>query len=313
MKRKQTYLFIPATIILAIFLNWLLYLSYDKPNDNNGFTRVFIQPLTTVHSTMNDDKIVGIAGADSNRLFFYTKNPSLLVSTSYHLTNKQYQHLPFIPHSKVSSRFDMQVSNANVYLFAGNASSINYVNNRSKQVYHVPAPSIYTRAALADSSMVLLRLLIDTLGKQDQVFARLNLNNGQYSYDNQLSEIKGDIGFSTDGLLHYDSFSKLAIYIAFYNNHILCFDSNFKLQYKSRTIDTITTNRTDYAAVNSGTQRKFTNSSPKRIINSESFVSNGKLFVKSALKANNETPQDFSSNTVIDIYEIKNGQYLGSF
>ena len=42
-------------------------------------------------------------------------------------------------------------------------------------------------------------------------------------------------------------------------------------------------------------------------------VAEGKLFLQSMLKADNELPLDFAENTVIDAYSVTNGNYVASF
>ena len=57
----------------------------------------------------------------------------------------------------------------------------------------------------------------------------------------------------------------------------------------------------------------ITNYTPTRNVNFESSVSNGQLFVNSAIIADNESHRDFERNSVIDVYNLTDGSYKISF
>jgi hypothetical protein len=52
---------------------------------------------------------------------------------------------------------------------------------------------------------------------------------------------------------------------------------------------------------------------PPQLINYNGSVADGNLFLQSMLKADNEYELDFNENSIIDIYNLKNGAYKGSF
>jgi hypothetical protein len=52
---------------------------------------------------------------------------------------------------------------------------------------------------------------------------------------------------------------------------------------------------------------------PPQMVNRIGAVWNGKLYLESMLKADNELPLDFAENTVIDAYSVTNGNYIASF
>jgi hypothetical protein len=52
---------------------------------------------------------------------------------------------------------------------------------------------------------------------------------------------------------------------------------------------------------------------PAQKVNYNGSISGGKLFLQSMLKADNEYELDFNENSIIDIYDLKNGDYKGSF
>ena len=52
---------------------------------------------------------------------------------------------------------------------------------------------------------------------------------------------------------------------------------------------------------------------PSRIVNWESDVSDGKLYINSWMKADNESIHQFNNNSVIDVYDVITGAYKKSF
>ena len=52
---------------------------------------------------------------------------------------------------------------------------------------------------------------------------------------------------------------------------------------------------------------------PPQMVNGTGAVSAGKLYLQSMLKADNELPLDFAENTVVDVYNLLNGNYMASF
>jgi hypothetical protein len=84
---------------------------------------------------------------------------------------------------------------------------------------------------------------------------------------------------------------------------------------KLKTIDTISTVQTEFGKIknNSNGAGIITNKSPIKVVNYESCVNQGKLFNYSSVKADNEDEEKFRRNSVIDVYNLKNGAYEHSF
>jgi len=90
-------------------------------------------------------------------------------------------------------------------------------------------------------------------------------------------------------------------------------DTNLHPVYHSHTIDTNNNFRITAGVTTSGLYNEMTNTSPVRDVNLQSCVSEGMLFVISALQADNEAPADFKNNSVIDVYSLLTGRYDSSF
>ena len=121
----------------------------------------------------------------------------------------------------------------------------------------------------------------------------------------------GDGIFSLDGILTANRVSKRVLYIYFYKNEFLYLDSNFYLLTTGKTIDSIHIPQIKLSKINS--QDEITFSAPPLIVNRSCFLDTGLLYVNSGLRARNEPDEIFEDNSVVDIYNPKNGEYLYSF
>jgi hypothetical protein len=122
---------------------------------------------------------------------------------------------------------------------------------------------------------------------------------------------RGDGVFSLDGQMVKDPSTGNLIYVYFYRNEFIYLDTNLSILLKGKTIDSIQTPQIKIARINSESATTF--SAPPLLVNKTCCADSNLLFVNSKLKANNEFEESFSGSSVIDIYTLKNGEYLYSF
>jgi hypothetical protein len=116
--------------------------------------------------------------------------------------------------------------------------------------------------------------------------------------------------FCTDGMLNVDAAENRIAYLYYYRNEYIVMDTMLHILFRSHTLDT-----TSRAAISVKrlADRSVTLSSPPRFVNHHSSISDGFLFVHSAVRARNESTLAFSKAAVIDVYEIATGDYRFSF
>lgn len=117
--------------------------------------------------------------------------------------------------------------------------------------------------------------------------------------------------FCVDGMLHYNKTLDKLIYLYYYRNQFLVYDTGLNLSYRGNTIDTVSRAKIKIASITS--TGSITHAAPPLIVNKHSYTGGNFLFVNSALMAKNETLAAFSRNSVIDVYNVLNGQYKFSF
>jgi hypothetical protein len=117
--------------------------------------------------------------------------------------------------------------------------------------------------------------------------------------------------FCTDGVLHYDKQIPMLVYIYFYRNEFITMDTNMHIISRARTIDTTSTAKIKMTKVMP--ENIITFSVPPLTVNKHSCVSGKFLFNHSGLRADNENKKTFDQSSVIDVYNLRDNRYLGSF
>lgn len=155
----------------------------------------------------------------------------------------------------------------------------------------------------ANSSAVMSRVDdMATLGK-------LNSHGVQPEWFPTLLEKQVDGYFCSFGQLLTDLEQNRLVYTYLYRNQFIVTDTGMNLLYRANTIDTISR-----ARVKTGKSDKTTFSllTPPLTVNLQSDICNGKLYIYSNMRAENETRKTFLHNSPIDVYDLGNGQYLHS-
>ena len=124
--------------------------------------------------------------------------------------------------------------------------------------------------------------------------------------------------FCSDGWLHYDKNNEKILYMYFYRGQVLCLDTNLNLEYKLKTIDTVTRAAIKVGLYNDKLQdgsrvSRLTQITPSELTNRYLTTYENKIYVLSGLKADNDLTSEFNENQPVDVYSLNNGKYLYSF
>jgi len=117
--------------------------------------------------------------------------------------------------------------------------------------------------------------------------------------------------FDKDGMLLKDNHYSFIVYVYRYRNQFVVMDTSLRLLYSGKTIDTVAHVHIQTGKANQGRTIKM--AAPPPVVNQSACTANGYLYIKSALKADNESPDIFNNASVIDIYHLKSGDYVNSF
>lgn len=197
----------------------------------------------------------------------------------------------------------------NMFVMAGNIPGVvqqNFFTGHNRKFW---LPARYTRSALISSTTIVVRAF-DSSGS-NRIFRKINLLTGRTAVEIAATERYNDGGFVTDGQLNYDPASGHLFYVYFYSNEFICMDTNLNVIYRGHTIDTISTR--NFPVASDIKHQSFTPAVPLHFVNLSSFAGQGKLFVLSSLKADNENDNQFTTASAIDVYDARDGHYLFSF
>lgn len=117
--------------------------------------------------------------------------------------------------------------------------------------------------------------------------------------------------FCTDGRLYANQTAKDIIYLYYYRNQFICMDSALRIKYTANAIDTNSMAKIKLEESQQGTATTF--GAPPRIVNRAGCLTEDIFYILSNLRADNEIPDQFRENCVIDRYDLKTGRYLSSF
>jgi hypothetical protein len=209
------------------------------------------------------------------------------------------------------------MSNGNIYFHTGDPhqivctdTALNPVKTFSLAIDTtiIRTPANYNNAVqISDAAFILKYFTGDST---DQSFCKLNIFTKQVTKNSQLTE-----DLSSGGMLLYNEQNASCYYVHNYNNRITVFDTAFNSERQTHTIDTFTQSRIEYLSRNKtgSTDVLYKPKGGRMLINYLSQLYEGRLYVNSTIKADNETLLTDRSETAIDVYNANMDKYLGSF
>lgn len=314
--RLQSPVFILSLIaLISVTIICVLYVySEHVMHNENPFIRRYVQG-TAIKEEEQDIK--------SNHLYFagYSGSDILLGDNKAPLHILAYDSvLKPINHFKIKlSRDDfpfrsvqVRIIEPNFYLtdgtvpiiYKGNISDwkASIVSNRQQIPY-------FSKIEMIDSLSLVYRKRnpIDL----DNILGTFNINSTPF--DNpapSLLQKQIDGFFDTDGTMHYDIETKKFVYTYFYRNQFIVTDKNLDLLYRGKTIDTTSHANIKVAFIKETGERKL--ASTPNIVNNLSAISGNLLFINSRLMGRYEAVDMWETASIVDIYDLNNGQYLSS-
>lgn len=310
--KKRITLLAVCTCASVILISSLYLLSEKINHDPNGFIRLFPPNLTTPLRILDIEQSTHyIAGASGDRIYLGNyKVLGRLVSTDYSLSDTLHLRLKFPKGVKLFVGTTVTIDSANIYLMdgvtrtllRGKLSDLALEALRDSLDYFIGSMPVTPRSYI-------LKIYDNRLKKA--VLAKKVVNTDSIFRAPQILEKQIDGIFCTDGAINYDPSSASMVYVYAYRNQFIRLDTSLNILYRGRTIDTTTHARIKVGYIASS--EKSTYSAPPFFVNKGSCINDKYVFIQSGLLANNEVKKTFDHNTVIDVYNIQNGQYKFSF
>jgi hypothetical protein len=287
----------------------LALLSGKVNRSSNGFIRL-IPPHVAIpdriyNLRINSDYFVG--GTTSR---FYLGNytaPQLIKTISFNFTDSGVHRLSMASAGGHFARsLKITVDSPIIYLHEGVTPTI-VQGTTSDSLLHRTAGKFYFNLATPLSPVSCVYRIVDRR-RQNTLVKQLNDSLIQA---NNILEKQVDGIFCTEGALHAQPASNRLIYVYSYRNQFIVIDTNLRIEYKARTIDTISHVKFKVDFIPS--EKSLTLSSPPTFVNKESCVSGNYLFIHSALRADNDENSIYEIGSPIDVYSLIDGKYLLSF
>lgn len=313
--KKTSLILLAGTFICVLSLVLLVKLTGMPNEQKNGFTRIWIpEPVFPLRDAKITAPLENISGATRHHIFFTVPNPAWLVMMDQSLDQQDTISFPVPASEQLAGNRYTIVDSPWIYLHANNIPAL--LSARFDGGGHIKtrklATTLFTRSVQISPTCMVVRAFDSS--RQIQVFQQIDCLSGKVTLSAPIVEQPaGDIGFSTDGMLRYDSLTHHLLYIQFYRNRFFCLDSNLHVLYTAKTIDTIRYNSISIQKVRVGQQDRLMPAAARTIVNDQSCAEQGRLYILSGLVADNEDPVHFRHNATIDCYAISNGNYLGSF
>ena len=310
-----------SVLILPLIIILSLEQLANTPNKHkNGFTRSWVarQPLSPLHTASTKESLVQIAGTSSTQIYFSCQNPRQIVAVPFDLSRETTIAAPFpgSPYDLIGS--SLHVDSPLIYLYLSNRSFVMTYNLSTKLLLGIKfKPPLFSKITPFKFQGFIIRGF-DSV-RQKQFIQKISAQTGSILQQVDLIPDQQDHGYSSDGIINFDSTQDAILYVQKYQNRFFCMDTSLNLIYTGHTIDTTFTNPVKtktFFNVNNLTKKQEGSqqaATPINIINKMSCTALGHLFVLSILEADNEENNKFLRNNIIDVYRIKNGHYVGSF
>jgi hypothetical protein len=298
-------------IVLAITTIFFLFAWSDRPNSiKNGFIRKKVEHDYSL-------KIVKEIHPDWNRIV-EINDSSLILSK---LQPGHFLKLNLINGTSTNIKFNIDRETnpptqfRNIYkkgflfIMAMNTPCIYKCDLLHNTYLKYDLPFKFMEGTMIDEHTAVLRVKQKINDMTKLYLAKLSLGDSIITYNKEILQGKNDAGFSTSGIMNYDTESGTIVYTTFYTHDFICLDTNLKAKLFGHTIDTFENAKMEVKG-KSSTGYVFTK--PPVSINKKNCTWNNRLYNLSSAKADNDGPGDAKEYLILDIYDIRNGTYQGS-
>lgn len=311
-KTNFVYGFLIIHIITGISIVSVLFLlSEDIMQHRNNFVRRFPDQVYKVHDTDLKFNSYYFAGASNGKIYLgnYTA-PLLLTEIDTTLKSKKEivikidnMKLPFRSlQLRVQSNYLHAVDGTVPCMFRGEIGKWNAVTISSKG-------QPFANSVIIDSTTIAYRTHKENT---ESILGMRTFTTKDSSWVNPaLLQKQIDGIFDVDGTLLFDSATNKLVYLYFYRNQFVVADAKLNLNFRGKTIDTISTAQIKVAFNKVRNEKKL--AAPPLIVNKSGTASRGLLFVNSGVIGKFEDAKMWKQTSIIDIYDINTNTYLESF
>jgi hypothetical protein len=291
----------------------LFALSEEKIHRNNGFQRRYIpHPIEKIHSIDLAYSSYYFSGIGEGKIYLGNNTAPLLmtiIDSSFKATNKVMVHLDQmeLPYRSVQIKVkppNFYVADGTVpILFQGKTASWEAKTKMHGNFYFNQwYPIDSTKIAIKSNSSKTGENILGVIELREYV-------NGYFS--DKLLEKQIDGIFDTDGILLYNTDLEKLIYTYSYRNEYIVTDENLKLNFRGKTIDTVSRSKIQILQNESRNQTKLGGGT---LLINNSAATEGKYLLISSPRLGKFEPEDMLEEaSIIDVYDLTDQSYRFSF
>jgi hypothetical protein len=311
---KKKYFILTACFCFSILSIGLLdILSRNLDSQKNGFTRVLSPNLVRGYKSLDlDYNSFYIAGVTASHI--YLGNfvvPTHLVVTDYSLAFTKTLDLVFHDQDTIAwNAVTLRIDSPDIYLMENTSPAILHGKLGTEQTtFYKPAAKLVSAILPISPVSFILRTYDRKL--HQNILVKETTDQSSIHRPTTVLEKQLDGFFCVDGRMHYSRDLALLIYVYQYRNQYVCMDTNLNILFKGKTIDTTSRVKIKIASISS--EKMNTLATPPLNVNEKSCISGGRLFIHSALSADNEDRKKLEHKSVIDVYSLNSTNYQFSF
>lgn len=311
--KKATLKWVIGTVLAGIALVALLFFtSKHESAQQQDFTRTFLSDPLEIDSEMVFQKnSFYIAGVDGDKIYLGDYDSPFVIIEVDMNTKKETTHIVDID-DKDLQFYSLKTKVLPPYFYLADGVSAVVLRGKLGEWYAKTISlnqSYFTAFMPMDSSRFALRG-VNGLTEQSEL-GILDINAEQpLTPFPELLKKQVDGLFDVDGMFSFSPESKKLVYSYVYRNEYLVMDTNMKLLRTGTTIDTTSVAKINSQRTEKG-EIKMTN--PDVSVNSRSVVHRDLLFNISNVMGKKESHKEWRQVAVVDVYEIDNNRYIGSF
>ncbi len=309
---QKPFRFAAFCVVACLSFVLILYAFADKPNDRkNDFNRNQPQIAVLENSLQLEYPAYYIAGYANQHIYLGNYTASLhLLAVNPQLSDTQQLTLKLPPGERYAWKLSrIMVNGANLYMAEGNTPAL-YRGKLDdlKMSRFLPQSCFFNLLQnVSPTSFISRSIHRDAQGNKQNMLIKIKTDSPYVNLGRNAITKQVDGIFCTDGTLDYDQQSGKLIYLYHYRNEFITLDTNLNVLYTAHTLDTNTTAKIQVANIAPG-DSKF--SAPPTYVNNSARIAGNRIYVLSALLADNEDKQIRQHNDIIDVFSLDNGAYL---
>lgn len=313
-KKRKILLTLCLLTIFSVGVVTILFLSSEKKiKRNNAFIRKYIpHPVEKLGNYDLGYNSYYIAGMDERNIYIGNVTaPFLIKSISYNLKDSQEHQLEIDSMEVLFKRVKIEVHPPYVYIGDGVVPIIfrGLIKDWNTSIYSFNE-AYFTSFVIADS----LNIGFTSISSQTKSNALGILHKSSKSdsviLNTDIIRTKTNKRFDSDGILRWNEKHRKFIYTYYYKNQFQVINEELSKTYTGKTIDTLTSPKTDIQYYQSKDVYKRGKSV---FVNLQSSTFDDYLYIHSDRLGKYENEEALESASILDIYNITDNSYAFSF